>query len=95
MNAESAPAHCNAEGMCDALDDRCGEGRGFKALRSIDLSQKVGAATTKFVGVAYKKSAGDKGLMLNLCPFCAGFPGYFKRNGDVFEAIAKVTGGQS
>jgi hypothetical protein len=82
---------CHSNGMCEALSERCGEGRGFKAINSIDLSQKVGEAETKFVGVAYKKSASDKGLMLNLCPFCGGQPGYFKRNGDVFETIAKAT----
>ena len=71
---------CNKDGCCTHLAERLGDGgKGFKALHTVKRDSNV----TRFLGVAYKTSAKDNGLLLNWCPFCGGQPGYFERTEDM------------
>lgn len=61
---------CSREAFCKALDDRI-EGtnekrKGFQSVEVVNLAE----VKTETIGVAYRLSAKDKGLMLNFCPFC-------------------------
>ncbi len=70
---------CNKDGCCNHLAERLGDGgKGFKALYTVRRDSNV----TRFLGVAYKTSAKDNGLLLNRCPFCGGQPGYFERDAN-------------
>lgn len=66
---------CNESECCKPLAERLGDGKGFNALFTFNDDEKK----QRFLGVAYKRSAKDRGLLLNWCPFCGGTPGYFKR----------------
>lgn len=68
---------CDEVGCCKHLLERLGDGgKGFKAEHTIQRS----TGEKRFLGVSYKTSAKDVGLMLNWCPFCGGTPGYFVRD---------------
>jgi hypothetical protein len=64
--------------MCATLAERCepAPSKGFKAIHTTNF--KTGKK--RFFGVAYKRNAKDRGLMLNVCPFCYGEPGGFERD---------------
>jgi hypothetical protein len=70
---------CHTNGMCTHLLSRLViEGAGLRALHTTTL--EVFPEAESFLGVVYKHHSKDKGLMLNVCPFCRGEPGYFKRD---------------
>jgi hypothetical protein len=73
---------CGENSICDHLGARlCDGGKGFKAVHTLDTTKKVGADdAVRLLGVIYKTSAKDRGLLLNQCPWCGGQPGYFKRD---------------
>lgn len=76
---------CNREqGLCPSLRDRTkslgDRGAGFFALQVLDLSQMVGQASITLKGVIYKTDAKDRGLALNLCPFCGERIDWFRNN---------------
>ena len=87
---------CHETGICDHMAKRVGDGgKGFKALHTVSRDSNV----TRFLGVAYKLSAKDKGLLLNWCPFCGGQPGYFKRDApqmtdDELRELWRINGGR-
>lgn len=70
---------CGIDGCCDHLEKRLVDGgKGFKALHTLKMGDQ--SSVTRFLGVAYKTSAKDRGLLLNVCPWCGGKPGYFERD---------------
>jgi len=70
---------CDTDGCCDHLGKRLVDGgKGFKALHTLKMGDP--SSVTRFLGVAYKTSAKDRGLLLNVCPWCGGKPGYFERD---------------
>ncbi len=76
---------CNEHGCCKHLAERIGDGgKGFKAEYTVNRSERG----TRSLGVSYKTSAKDVGLMLNWCPFCGRTPGYFKRDFERPDKIA-------
>lgn len=92
METEKESTICGSIGMCDSLLDRCVDGgKGFVAQHTMDVGdENANCHGFAFLGVAYKKSAKDNGLMLNLCPFCGGMPGYFKRDPALIARIAEA-----
>ena len=85
---------CNKDGCCEHLWKRIGDGgKGFKAIHTA----KAGDSEVRFMGVAYKESSKDNGLLLNWCPFCGGQPGYFDRSGaptdEELRTIWRTNGG--
>lgn len=67
---------CSKElGFCPTLADRiegaCFHGKGMVPLTAIDGNAIVGSGMAiKTLGIMYKTSAKDRGLMFNHCPFC-------------------------
>lgn len=66
---------CTRESWCSALAERIrysGERiiRGFYAIQTVDLTSDGPTLEPKTIGIAYRESAKDRGLMLNFCPFC-------------------------
>ena len=63
---------CTARRFCSALEERI-EDIANVQRKGLVLMVLTNFATgkTRTVGVAFKKSAKDSGLMLNVCPFCA------------------------
>ena len=66
---------CSKEyGFCETLSARVREAgsnsKGFVAMQTLNLSSKVGSPQIKTIGVMYKTSKSDRGLMLNECPWC-------------------------
>lgn len=62
-----------AKTLCSTLDERTHElanerRAGFFVVVATDFASPVLAET--FYGVGYRKKGGDKGLMINHCPFC-------------------------
>lgn len=71
------PKRCSEDHICHVLESRLVDsGKGFKALHAINMT----TGNFRLLGVAYKQNAKDKGLLLNVCPWCRGEPGSFKRN---------------
>lgn len=69
---------CSETNVCNLLSDRLVDsGKGFKALHTVNTNEPT--YEERFLGVAYKTSQKDNGLLLNFCPFCGGKPGYFER----------------
>lgn len=68
------PAKCSGEtfkfceSLSNALDDDSNSTR-VKGLQAVIVS-RLSSDSTRCIGVAYKKTAGDVGRMLNHCPFC-------------------------
>jgi len=61
---------CNEKNICENLKTRLvNKGRGFY------LKEAAG----QLLGVAYKKTKKDKGLMVNYCPWCGGTAGAFAK----------------
>lgn len=56
--------------ICSSLEDKVELGNVHKkGLATISIfNMKTG--NDKFIGVAYKKDANDRGSMLNYCPWC-------------------------
>ena len=70
---------CSENDVCEHLEKRLVDGgKGFKAMHTIRRDGCDGGKA-RFYGVAYMMSTKDHGLMLNVCPFCGGKPGYFER----------------
>jgi hypothetical protein len=75
---ETEMKKCSETDVCEHLENRLVDGgKGFKAMHTVRKDEKSEA---RFFGVAYMMSAKDKGLMLNVSPFCGGKPGYFERD---------------
>ena len=56
---------CNELTLCSHLSARLTEsGAGFYKMEQVQNSRIV------LIGVLYKRSKNDRGLMLNVCPFC-------------------------
>ncbi len=56
---------CNEHTLCSHISERLTEaGAGFYKLEQVQNSRIV------LIGVVYKRSKNDRGLMLNVCPFC-------------------------
>lgn len=74
-----SPKKCGADSVCSSLASRLNDPytrqKGFRSQHTVNLKTDE----ERFLGVSYHTSAGDKGLMLNYCPFCGGQPGYFER----------------
>jgi len=66
---------CSKTKMCNALASRVEEvnahKKGLVPICTINLKTGV----SRFRGVAYKTTANDNGIMLNVCPFCCEAPG--------------------
>lgn len=57
---------CNEHTLCSHISSRITEtGAGFYKLEQVQNSRTV------LVGIVYKRSKNDRGLLLNVCPFCA------------------------
>lgn len=81
---------CHEEGCCRSMGDRLVDsGKGLHALHTVNRDDPNNTHT-RFLGVAYKTSAKDKGLLLNWCPWCGGQPGYFKRVGGGVEVASQT-----
>lgn len=61
---------CQNQSYCVYLLDRLGSPfiKGFSATQVINLK----TSKTRSIGIKYKTSAKDRGLMLNFCPWCGG-----------------------
>jgi hypothetical protein len=62
---------CTLDAYCQPLEDRLepdanARRKGFVVMVLMNMT----TGDTRKVGVAYKTSAKDPGLMLNVCPFC-------------------------
>lgn len=68
---------CTATAMCGTMAKRA-DSQASKGLRPL-WTAKRGEPGESFLGVAYFADRKDKGLMLNVCPWCRGEPGYFVR----------------
>lgn len=56
---------CDDSGLCKHLRTRLVEsGAGFYKMEQVQRSEVV------VIGVLYKKETNDRGLMLNICPWC-------------------------
>lgn len=68
---------CTATTMCQPLAQRADPhaAKGFRSYWTTNLK----TSEERFLGVAYATDRKDRGLMLNVCPFCKGAPGYFER----------------
>ena len=56
---------CNDQTLCSHLSARISEsGAGFYKMEQVQNSRTV------LIGVLYKRSKNDRGLLLNVCPFC-------------------------
>lgn len=71
IGVEAGHARCTTDTYCKALDDRI-EGMANHRGKGLVLMVMTNFTTgdTRKVGVAYKLSAKDGGLLLNHCPFC-------------------------
>jgi hypothetical protein len=63
---------CTTRAYCAALEERIedtanAKRKGFVLMVLTNFT----TGKTRKVGVCYKRSAKDPGLMLNVCPFCA------------------------
>lgn len=69
---------CTATSMCDALAERTDPhaAKGFRSYWTVNRESRE----QRFFGVAYATGRADRGLMLNVCPFCKGAPGHFERS---------------
>lgn len=69
--------NCGPATLCASMSSRLQDGhvKGLVAVETVNLI----TGKTRLLGVAYKSSATDKGLLLNACPWCRGEPGYFTR----------------
>jgi hypothetical protein len=63
---------CTEKTWCSTLSERFSHDRraGFHVLEVVDVEKLGATMETRVVGVYYKESAKDKGMMLNFCPFC-------------------------
>lgn len=58
---------CNNVSLCIHLSNRLTEsGAGFYKMETVQNSRIV------LIGAMYKRSKNDRGLLLNVCPFCEG-----------------------
>jgi len=88
---------CNKEqGFCKTFVDRmemaCFHGKGFVPLTAIDGSAIVGnGMAIKTLGMMYKTSATDRGLMLNYCPFCGEKIDWFREGREEKEDLTTAS----
>lgn len=67
---------CNEYSLCSHLSARITEqGAGFYKMEQVQNSRIV------LIGVLYKRSKNDRGLMLNVCPFCEAKLGRLNQRG--------------
>lgn len=69
--------YCGEDSLCQSMESRIG-GEHTKGL-SIASTINLTSGQVRMLGVVYKKNPKDNGLLLNVCPWCMGKPGYFKR----------------
>lgn len=69
---------CSEEKLCKHMESRVGD-RGAKGL-SVASTLNLETGKVRMLGVVYKTSAKDSGVLLNVCPWCEGRPGYFERS---------------
>lgn len=68
--SENTYKKCDKAGWCRAMDERLQEGNArAKGLAPLVLLN-MNTGKSREAGVVYKKSAGDRGLLLNNCPWC-------------------------
>lgn len=77
---------CSATSMCKTMLRKVIHNDNGKGLVAVH-TERLSTGEEFFLGVAYKTSARDRGLMLNVCPWCRGEPGTFAR------AVAKQAEG--
>lgn len=70
---------CSESTLCEAMERATFGNQGCKGL-SVANTLNLQSGNFRMLGVVYKSSAKDKGLLLNVCPWCRGEPGYFKRS---------------
>ena len=85
---------CNAEAWCDSMDTRLADRPNANA-KGLTIIRVVGLKThkTRIIGVAYKRGAADRGLMLNFCPWCGADLGPMlgKPHGEMLDREAVPT----
>lgn len=65
---------CNEYSLCSHLSARITDcGAGFYKMEQVQNSRIV------LIGVMYKRSKNDRGLLLNVCPFCESNLGLMNR----------------
>lgn len=71
MSAKDCWRKCSTHRFCSALEERI-EGIANAKRKGFVLMVLTNFTTgkTRRVGVCFKRSAKDPGLMLNVCPFC-------------------------
>ena len=68
-NKDNKPLKCSKESFCYAMDSVAENNIRAKGLIRFEvISRKTGQY--RVLGVLYKTGARDKGLMLNVCPWC-------------------------
>ena len=72
MSSDKPVKFCTRDVFCNGMDSMLNPETNahMKGLTTI-LVAKLETGESRIIGVAYKKSASDKGLMLNNCPWCA------------------------
>ena len=68
---------CNEHTLCSHLSARITEqGAGFYKMEQVQNSRIV------LIGILYKRSKNDRGMMLNTCPFCESKLGLMNQQED-------------
>jgi hypothetical protein len=81
-------SRCSKEAWCPAMSERLNEGEraGFSVLTLMNF--KSGEA--RVGGVLFKRSRRDRGIMLNVCPWCASAIFWIGRDKDPQRAETSV-----
>lgn len=82
---------CSADAICKAMQSQLNDGPGGKGLSPMN-TLNFHEGTVTLLGVAYRRSAKAKGILLNVCPWCRGEPGTFKRVGASSQQAAVSDG---
>ena len=62
---------CGPDAFCPAMDSKVNEANARQKGLSAVVVFNLATRTERCIGVAYKTHANDRGLMLNVCPWCA------------------------
>lgn len=65
---ESSGLRCSIiHGWCSPMGERISDTKtGFNTVTTINLR----SGKTRLIGIVYRRNAKDRGLMLNVCPWC-------------------------
>lgn len=81
---------CTSKAFCSTMESKLqldnSQAKGLSALVLFNMKTR----TTRTAGVVYKTSARDRGVVLNVCPWCAA-PINFLGDGEVI--VQPATGG--